>query len=660
MTRIHLKARGALMPVILLMLTLLSCNRETATAPGAPKTDPDASEVGPLAARAIALAMAEPQIRQQILGDMRESPFSEHKLVLQDYFATTAGARVLDAIQRAGIDSDRLRSALQDAHRIQFYVLSTEQRSSWTGTGGVMVVPHLTRDLSTIGFQPTGEAASIDLAKGTMPGGVSALFVLQWAEPMFHRWSGPTKATETIQEPGESQLGSGRVVRDASGQVISTTDDTPFGSSRPAASAAFDEPAGTYLTRLSNDNGVGDGASGDHLEFEFRSSASDNPTTYVSSQLTGIPTDAGAVWQGWWQIHTSRVHSPVTMEVQVWEIDDTSPDDAFYCALGQDPTPCTPGTTPWPYLTDPYGFYGPWSFGLCEDDPAVCVHPWGEFDPDISVTFTDRATPVATTVNVSPQNATISKSATQDYTAQVFDQYGGLMTNQVATWTSLNTSVATVVSTGNMSARATGVGGYQTTIQATVDGVSRNATLNVLAPATVTLSPSSISICSNGGQGYLTATVKDQNGTVWTPGSVAWSSSNTSAATVAVYDPRTGRVTGGAVGSATITGTIDGVSGPSSVTVGTCLAPPTSCTIAWISGPRYLRVAWANGDASASTEVDINANGNWSNVGTAAPGITQYFYIVGSQHGLFYARVRHVKSGYLPSSYCNTGSTTVP
>jgi len=660
MTRIHLKARGALMPVILLMLTLLSCNRETATAPGAPKTDPDASQVGPLAARAIALAMAEPQIRQQILGDMRDSPFSEHKLVLQDYFGTPGGARVLDAIQRAGIDSDKLRSALQDARRIQFYVPSTNQRSAWRGTADVMVAPHLTRELPTIGFPPTGEAVSIDLAKGTMPGGVSALFVLQWAEPMFHRWSGPTMATEAIQEPDEPQIGSGSVVRDATGQVISTTDDTPLGSSRPAASAAFNEPAGTYLTRLSNDNGVDDGLSGDNLEFEFRSSASDNPTTYLSKQLTGIPIDAGAVWQGWWRVHTSRVHSPVTMEVQVWEIDDTSPDDAFYCALGQDPTPCTPGVTNWPYLTDPYGLHGPWSFGLCQDDPAVCVHPWGEFDPDISVTFSDRNTPVPTTVTVAPQNATINKSATQDYTAQVFDQYGGLMTNQIATWTSLNTSVATVVSTGNMSARATGVGGGQVEIRATVGSAYRGGTLTVLAPATVTVSPSSVSICPGGGPAMLTATVLDQQGNVWTAGTVAWSSSNTSIATVTAYDSRRGTATGAAVGSATITATLDGVSGTSNVTVGTCLPPPTNCQIQYIAGPNYLKVTWANADATASTEVDITANGNRSTVGTAGPGLTQYFYVVGGQHGLFYAHVRHVKSGYLPSTYCNTGSATVP
>jgi uncharacterized protein YjdB len=619
-----------------------------------PPKSPDASVVGPLAARAIALAMAEPAIRQQILGDMRDSPFSEHKLVLQDYFATPAGARVLDAIQQTGIDADDLRNKLKASRPIQFYVPSTDQRSSWRGSADVIVVANLTREQPTLGFTPTGETQAIALEKRRMPNGVGALFLLQWAEPMFHRWSGPTAATETIQKPNESQIGSGRVIRDARGHIFSTTDDTPAGASRVAASATFEEPAGTYLTYLQNRAGICDNLciGDEHLEFEFRSTASDNPTTYVSSQLSGIGTDAGSAWAGWWQVHTSRVWSPITMEVQVWEIDDSSPDDPYYCSATD--AHCSPGISQWPYLTDPYQNHGPWPFGLCHD-PNMC----GAQYPDFWVTFTDRATPVATRVTVSPQNATINKGATQAFTAQVQDQYGGLMPSAVATWTSANTSVATVASTGNQSATATGVGGGQAAIYATVGDASRGATLTVLAPATVTVSPSSISICSNGGGGFLTASVKDQNGTVWTPGSVAWSSSNTSAATVALYDPRTGRVTGGALGSATITATLDGVSGTSDVTVGTCLPAPTSCTLDYIPTPHYLKVAWVNADASASTEVWVmESAGSWQLVRTASPGATQEFYVVGP--GLWYARVRHVKAGYLPSTYCNTNAKTVP
>ena len=582
----------------------------------AAKPSPEASEVGTLAARAIASALAEPAIRQQILGDLRDSPFSEHKVVLQDYFGTPGGVRVLDAIDRAGIDADKLRRALADVHRIQFYVPSTAQRSTWKGTDDVLVLANLTSEMPTMAFAPGGVAVPFALDKGKLPSGVGALFLLQWAEPMFHRWSGPTAATETIQKPDESQIGSGRVVRDASGHVVSTTDDTPAGTSDVAASAAFEEPAGTYLTYLENRAGICDNLciGGEHLEFEFRSTASDNPTTYVSSQLSGIGTDAGSQWQGWWQVHSSRVHYPVTMEVQVWEIDDSSPDDPFYCALGQDPTPCSPSITPWPYLTDPYGSHGPWPFGLCEDDPAVCVHPWGEFDPDISVTFTDRATPVATQVTVSPQNATINKDATQAFTAQVFDQYGGLMPSAVATWTSVNTSIATVASTGNLSATATGVGGGQVAITATVGSASRGATLTVLAPATLSVSPSSATTCP-GRSRTLTATVTDQNGNVWTGGTVGWSSANTSIATATSTGSRTANGTGVADGQVAITATLDGATGQSTITVG-------SCPSVTVSGPASVKpgatCSWF-ADASGGTPP---YNYAWNPVGNNASELT--------------------------------------
>src|SRR5882762_695466 len=204
---------------------------------------------------------------------------------------------------------------------------------------------------------------------------------------------------------------------------------------------------------------------------------------------------------------------------------------------------------------------------------------------------TVRPAPRATTVTLSPASATISKGgAGQSFTAAVQDQYGNTMAGAVATWTSSNTSVATVASTGNLTATATGVGGGQATIQASVDAASGTAALTVLAPATVTVSPSSATMCPTGSL-TLTATVKDQNGAVWSGGTVAWSSSNTSVATATSNGSRTANVAATGNGQATITATLDGVSGQSTETVGACLSPPTSCTLEYIAPPHYLKVA---------------------------------------------------------------------
>lgn len=92
------------------------------------------------------------------------------------------------------------------------------------------------------------------------------------------------------------------------------------------------------------------------------------------------------------------------------------------------------------------------------------------------------------------------------------------------------------------------------------------------------------------------------------------------------------------------------------------LAPPTNCQAQWIGPPaNYLRITWTNsGDAGVSTEVEIMKNGGpWTLVGTAGSGVTSFYYVLGSQTGLFYARVRHAKSGYNASAYCTTGAVTV-
>jgi len=91
------------------------------------------------------------------------------------------------------------------------------------------------------------------------------------------------------------------------------------------------------------------------------------------------------------------------------------------------------------------------------------------------------------------------------------------------------------------------------------------------------------------------------------------------------------------------------------------LQPPTNCALQKIPPPaNYLKVTWANsGESGVSTEVSIWRNGVWNVVATVAPGITQYFYVLGGQTGQFFARVRHTKTGSLPSSYCTTGSVTV-
>jgi len=214
--------------------------------------------------------------------------------------------------------------------------------------------------------------------------------------------------------------------------------------------------------------------------------------------------------------------------------------------------------------------------------------------------------------------------------------------------------------TANGSRADMNLGGRDFLVQKNWEYGSLQGCATIFGVATLTLSPNPVSICLNGAS-PLSAATTDEIGNGWSAGTVGWSSSDPSIATVTSTGSRSGSASGVAAGQATITATLDGVSGQSTANVATCLAPPTNCQLAWIPPPHYLHVTWANsGAAGVSTEVEILKNGgNWTPVATAGPGISDYYYVLGTQTGLFYARVRHVKSGYSPSAYCNTGAVTV-
>ena len=117
-------------------------------------------------------------------------------------------------------------------------------------------------------------------------------------------------------------------------------------------------------------------------------------------------------------------------------------------------------------------------------------------------------------------------------------------TNKAVTWSSRNTSVATVSSDGTVKAV-----GYGTTVitAKTVNGLTSNCTVTVnpIAVSSVSLNKTSLSFTGTGSSQTLTATVSPSNATNKT---LTWSSSNTSVATVS-----NGVVKAVGFGTATIT-----------------------------------------------------------------------------------------------------------
>jgi uncharacterized protein YjdB len=168
-------------------------------------------------------------------------------------------------------------------------------------------------------------------------------------------------------------------------------------------------------------------------------------------------------------------------------------------------------------------------------------------------------TPVAA-VTVSPATSSVAIGQTVQLTAVTTDASGNTLTGRVVTWSSHQTSIATVTSAGVV----TGVSGGTATITATSEGQAGSATVTVGAPGvrTITVTPTSATVSPFGGTVALTAVVRDPSGAIINA-SVTWSTSNALVATVS----SNGTVTGHLPGTATITAKSGSATATATITV---------------------------------------------------------------------------------------------
>ena len=170
-------------------------------------------------------------------------------------------------------------------------------------------------------------------------------------------------------------------------------------------------------------------------------------------------------------------------------------------------------------------------------------------------------TPVpVSTVEISPGTTDMTVGQSTTLAAVAKDAKGNVLTGRAVAWTSGAPTVATVSSSGVVTA----VGAGSAVIFATIEGKTGTATVNVrqLSVTSVTVAPASSNIAVNASV-QLSATVRS-GATILTDRVVGWTSSNDVVAIVS----STGRVTGLKAGAVTITATSEGVSGTAFVAVG--------------------------------------------------------------------------------------------
>ena len=199
-------------------------------------------------------------------------------------------------------------------------------------------------------------------------------------------------------------------------------------------------------------------------------------------------------------------------------------------------------------------------------------------------------------VSLNQTSASIAIGASLTLVATVRDAQGNSITSGTTSWSSSDSTIAAVSSSGVVTGKSTG----SATITASSGGKSATATITVtgIPVASITLNASTASIVT-GQTVTFTAVTKDASGNVLSGRAITWGSSTPGVATVDVN----GTVTGVSPGTATITATSGTASASATVTV--TLVPIASITVT----PTLDTLA-SFGDTVTYTAVAKDGSGN--------------------------------------------------
>ena len=232
-------------------------------------------------------------------------------------------------------------------------------------------------------------------------------------------------------------------------------------------------------------------------------------------------------------------------------------------------------------------------------------------------------------------DATIPVGGTEQFSAIAHYSDGSTANiTAMASWSSSNVAIATVSNTSGSQGLATGVSTGLVNISASLDGQQGSASLEVsgaslvsiaVTPANMTIDPSSTL--------QFTATGHYSDGTNQNiTGSVTWSSSDTSVATISVQGLATGAAAGN--GTTSITAMLDGISGSTNLSVG----PPTLLSITVTPAnmtidPSSTLQFTATGHYSDGTNQDITGSVTWASTDTSVATISAQGLATGAAGG---------------------------
>jgi uncharacterized protein YjdB len=227
-------------------------------------------------------------------------------------------------------------------------------------------------------------------------------------------------------------------------------------------------------------------------------------------------------------------------------------------------------------------------------------------------------------ITVSPTTASVAAGLTQPFTATGHYSDNSMQNlTATVTWSSSNTTIATIAATGV----ATGVkAGGPVTITATQGAISGTALLTVTAPVlqTITVAPTSASVAAGLTQQFAATGHYSDNSMQTLTASVTWSSSNTGVATVSNSAGSQGLAKGMAAGGPVIiTATQGAISGTAQLTVTAAVLVSITVTPANPTVPAGSTQQFtATGTYTDGSALNITSSVTWASSNAAVATIS--------------------------------------
>jgi len=228
--------------------------------------------------------------------------------------------------------------------------------------------------------------------------------------------------------------------------------------------------------------------------------------------------------------------------------------------------------------------------------------------------------PQLQSIALAPPDASVAAGFTHQFTATgIYADNSRQDISSTVTWSSADAGVASISNTAGTAGLAAAVSPGSTTITASLGGISGTTTLTVTAATLVSVgvTPASSSVAA-GLTHQLTATgVYSDNSTHDLTASVAWSSADTTVAAVSNSAGANGLVTAVSPGSTTITATMGGISGTTTMTVtGATLVSVGVTPASPMMAKGLTRQFTATGVYSDNSTHDLTASVAWSSSDT--------------------------------------------